>query len=245
MCTLTVIPTAAGYRLAFNRDERPTRPAAVPPAWTAVGGRGVIHPTDPESGGTWLAVNDSGLSLAVLNGNPGGPKLAGRVSRGTLIPTLADAATVWQALTRAVVNPLADFAPFRLVAVGGGVVGDLWWAGTAARLGSRVFVTRPAFFTSSGLGDAVVTPPRAALFDELFAAPPHDWPAAQDTFHRHRWPGREHVSVNMERPTARTVSAAVIEVGGGRARVRYHAAAPHEPGADTELDLPLILGGTP
>lgn len=245
MCTLTVVPTAAGYRLAFNRDERPTRPAAAPPALALVGGRAVVHPTDPESGGTWLAVNDSGLSLAVLNGNPGGPKLAGRVSRGTLIPAAADAATVWRALTAAAARPLADFAPFRLVAVGGGVVGDLWWDGAAARLGSCVFVARPALFTSSGLGDAVVTPPRAALFDELFAAPPADWPAAQDAFHRHRWPGREHVSVNMERPTARTVSVAVIEVGGGRARVRYHAAAPHELGDDSELDLPLIPGVTP
>lgn len=236
MCTLTAIPAGPGYRLAFNRDERPARAPALPPTVT---GRAVF-PVDPESGGTWLAATDTGLSLAVLNGNPRRGAPAGRVSRGRIIPGLLDATTPGEAVVRAAALALADYAPFRLVAVGGGVVADLRWDGSAAQTDSRP-LDRPVLFTSSGLGDAVVTPPRTALFDELFAAPA-DWPAAQDAFHRHAWPGREHLSVNMRRAGARTVSFAVVEVGAGCVRFVYHPAAPDEAGADTVLELPLAAG---
>lgn len=239
MCTLTVVPTGAGYRAAFNRDERPDRPAGLPPAVAWVTGVAVAAPTDPHSGGTWLAVNDRGVTLALLNGNPPGPPRPGRVSRGRVIPALADAATPAAALERAAALPLAEFAPFRLVAVGGGAVGELWWGGDAADR-TRANLTAPVLFTSSGLGDAVVAAPRAAFFAELLAA--FGPPAAQDAFHRRRLPNREHLAVNMRRPGARTVGFAVIDVTADAVTFRYQAAAPDEPGADTVLELPLAAG---
>lgn len=238
MCTLTVVPTATGYRAAFNRDERPDRAAALPPSRWAVNGAALLAPTDPASGGTWLATTDRGLTFALLNGNPGGPAAPGRVSRGRVILGVADAADPAEAVDRAAALPLADFAPFQLVVAGGGVVATLAWGGRHTR--DLVRLDRPVLFTSSGLGDAVVTPAREALFAELLAA--GDATAAQDAFHRHRWPGRGHLSVNMRRPGARTVSHAVINVTADAATVRYHAGAPDEPAADAVLELPLAAG---
>ncbi len=76
--------------------------------------------------------------------------------------------------------------------------------------------------TSSGLGDHVVEPPRRALFTRMFAgAAPDDFAAIQDAFHRHRWPDRPHLSVDMDRADAETVSLTVIELDDVSVTMRY------------------------
>ena len=60
MCTLSWLTTEAGYSVFCNRDERKTRPVAVPPAILRTGGVAYIAPIDPEGGGSWIAVNEQG-----------------------------------------------------------------------------------------------------------------------------------------------------------------------------------------
>ena len=73
MCTLSwkrsenTSSPQGDYVLLFNRDEQRSRPAAEPPKLHQTGTRKWISATDPAGGGTWLAVNQSGLSLALLN----------------------------------------------------------------------------------------------------------------------------------------------------------------------------------
>ena len=240
MCTLTAVPTATGVRVAFNRDELRSRPAARRPAVRRVGRRAAAFPTDPVSGGTWVAATDAGLVLAVLNMNPPAPPPRGSVSRGTIIPAALSAGSPWDAVFGAgVALDMRAFAPFRLVAVDRWVVADLVWDGRTAEVGSQLLAGPPAVFTSSGLGDAAVAGPRVALFRDLTAGPPAGWAAAQDVFHRHRWPDRPELSVNMCRADARTVSHAVVEVGAAAVRFAYHPDAPHRPAPDTILELPL------
>lgn len=246
MCTLTVVPLPGGrLRLAFNRDERPTRPPALPPAVRAFGGRRAVLPTDPESGGTWLGVNDAGLALAVLNVNP--PEKWVRPSprsRGHLIPALLGLDAPSDALAELErAFDYRDFAPFRLALVGRGIVAEVRWDGREPMVTSRLLGGSPLLLTSSGLGDHLVEGVRRELFDDLFAGPPDGWAAAQGEFHRHRWPGREHLSVNMARDAARTVSHAVVELGAAETTVTYHPAAPHEPGEPTVVRLPLAPVG--
>jgi hypothetical protein len=246
MCTMTVIPLSAGrVRIAFNRDERPTRTAALPPQTKAFGPRVGLLPTDPESGGTWLAVNDAALVLAVLNVTPPGkPTFAKHRSRGTIIPVLLERDSPADALARFDdLLDTTDFAPFRLVLVGNGLVADLRWDGRERMVMSRLLGGQPYLFTSSGLGDHLVEGIRREWFDTCFAAPPADWPTVQDEFHRHRWPGREHLSVDMERATARTVSRAVIDLGEGEATFHY-SAVPADPQSETVTRLPLLPGGS-
>src|SRR6266404_2165316 len=79
MCTVTFMPRRTGYCLAMNRDEKRTRPAGLPPAQRTIGGHGVIYPSEA-GGGTWIALNDSGVSFALINWY----SVAQRVSGGTL-----------------------------------------------------------------------------------------------------------------------------------------------------------------
>jgi hypothetical protein len=247
MCTLTVVPLPGGrVRLAFNRDEKRTRPVGLPPARRKFGFREAVLPTDPLSGGTWLAVNDAGLVLAVLNANP--PDLVResnpRRSRGDLIPALLECATPAAALgllEREVCY--SDFAPFRLVVIGSGVGADVRWDGRQPMVMNRLVGSTPLLFTSSGLGDHLVEGVRRELFDDLFAGPTEGWPSAQDEFHRHRWPGREHLSVNMERTDARTVSHAVIELDESGAAFVYHPDAPHRHAERHFVNLPTSTAG--
>lgn len=249
MCTLTVVPLPAGrVRVAFNRDESRTRPPGLPPARRRVGGRDAVLPTDPASGGTWLAVNDAGLVLAVLNATPPdpGPRPVPARSRGAIIPALLGYGSVAAALAeldRAVRYP--DFAPFRLVFAGGGLVADVRWDGRGPMVASRLLGGRPVLFTSSGLGDHVVEGVRRELFEGAFAGPADGWEAAQDEFHRHRWPDRPYLSVNMDRADARTVSHAVIDLADAGATVTYHPDAPNRPAARSVVRLPLAPAGVP
>jgi hypothetical protein len=246
VCTLTVIPWASGaVRIAFNRDESRTRAAGLPPTVRSFGGRSAVLPTDPLSGGTWLAVNDAGLALAVLNGNPPGrdrnaPEPSR--SRGEVIPSLLECDSPSAALLACERLDYRAFAPFRLVLIGHGLVADVRWDGREPMVMSRLVGGAPQMFTSSGLGDHLVENVRRELFDELFAPAPEAWEAAQHAFHRHRWPGREHLSVNMSRDTARTVSHSVIDLNAVEAVFAYRPDAPDQPAELTTVRLPLLPG---
>jgi len=65
MCTLTYLLTDNGYELFFNRDEQRSRLPAIPPKFNKA--KSAIYPVDPQGEGTWLAVNQQGLTLALLN----------------------------------------------------------------------------------------------------------------------------------------------------------------------------------
>jgi hypothetical protein len=248
MCTLTVVPLPDGrVRLAFNRDERRTRPPGLTPERKGFGAREAVLPTDPVSGGTWLAVNDAGLALAVLNATPpDAARLTPRRSRGEIIPALLECtspAAALRAFERTIRYP--DFAPFRLVLVGSGLAADVRWDGRQPMVMNRLIGGTPLLFTSSGLGDHLVEGVRRELFDDLFGGPAGGWEAAQDAFHRHRWPDRGHLSVNMERADARTVSHAVLELGDAGATFVYHPDAPDRAAERHVLRLPFTPAGVP
>ena len=230
MCTLTLVPHGEGrYRLAFNRDELTSRPAARPPQRLRFGGRTALLPIDPTSGGTWLAVNDAGLALALLNVNPSPPAegpARGRRSRGTIIPALLGSPTLAASLAGAARLDPSDYSPFRLVVFGRGEVAEVRSDGERFDT-RRARVAAPLLFTSSGLGDALVEGPRRRLFEEMLG-PGGDIAARQDAFHHHSWPGRTHLSVCMRRDGARTVSHAVLDLNDTAAVLTYHAGAPDE-----------------
>src|SRR5437762_13943150 len=72
VCTVSIISPGDGVlRLACNRDELWSRPDALPPRLMHFGQRQAALPIDPQSGGTWMAVNDAGLTCAILNARRG------------------------------------------------------------------------------------------------------------------------------------------------------------------------------
>jgi hypothetical protein len=222
MCTMSVIRTGRDVlRIVFNRDELLTRPPGLPPMRFRAGRHDAIMPVDPQSQGTWIAASDAGLVLAVLNVNDG-TRSVGKVSRGRIIPQLLDSCSLREAIDAA--SELVSnygFGKFRLIAIDRETCGQLRFDGRQIEI-SFGPTDLPMMFTSSGLGDSLVDPPRRKLFHQLLghAMSPR---AAQDEFHRHCWPDRPHLSVRMSRADARTVSQTLVEVAPHRVSMNYRA----------------------
>jgi uncharacterized protein with NRDE domain len=245
VCTLTIIPLpqAADLRIACNRDESRARPPARPPELRRAQLRTLIMPVDPVSDGTWIGVNDAGLAAALLNAYPAGVEAAvltrqPPLSRGTIIPTLLGSSSLDELVQRATAIDTSLFAPFRLVFADRREVVELRWAQSAMELKSREPLTRPMMFTSSGMGDELVDPPRRELFRGWFHSSA-DWPAEQDAFHRHSWPEAPELSVCMSRSDARTVSFTVVEVTTEATKLSYFPQPPNLPSAPVVVSVAL------
>lgn len=233
MCTVTLVPKAGAkhaFRMACSRDENhrradaqvPIQPAPNPHAEERL----ALMPIDPSSGGTWVAVNDAGLALTLLNDNLPDPPVGRGCSRGTVIPMLTQAATIQEAVTLAKQIQRDRMMPFRLVICDGQTL--LLWRSieTIDQADVTPWTRTPTMFTSSGLGDHLVQGPRQTLFDQWFDNDPSTHLERQRDFHRHQWPGKEHLSVNMYRKDARTVSYTVVDVESAIATLQYYAQGP-------------------
>jgi hypothetical protein len=248
VCTLTAVPLGDGRtRLAFNRDEQRARTAALPPQVRRYGQRTAVLPIDPVSDGTWVAVNDAGLVLGLLNatetpdsvchGRPGRMSAhtagtavahAARASRGTIIPALLACDTLAEAVRRSRELSAHDYSPFRLVLARSGAIAEVRSDGRQLFIEEPSPLTAPRLFTSSGLSDELVIRPRQRLFEQFFLAGA-DWAARQDAFHRHAWPDAPHLSVCMSRPDARTVSLTLVEFTASGGVMTYHPDSPDRP----------------
>jgi uncharacterized protein with NRDE domain len=230
MCTVSIVPTAGGFRLVCNRDESRSRAIASPPRIVDADGVRAVMPIDPDSGGTWVAGSEHGLAFAILNLNldtrPPGSTSA--QSRGEIIPDLLAARTVEEASEMLLGRSLESYRPFRLILAAAGIVSELRQS-PAATMCQRL--TAPVMFTSSGLGDHLVQAPRRALFDRMMSgtgADAGDLIERQDQFHAHQWPSQRHISVMMERPEASTVSRTVLLVEGDCVHMEYNAVGQQE-----------------
>lgn len=221
MCTVSVVPTEAGFRVVCNRDEQRARPVAQPPTVHHFGRTAGVWPGDPLSGGTWIGVNDAGLAMVVLN-RPSTQPRPGRqrgLSRGTIIPGLLRLTTAESAIDAVGDLPLDRFDPFTLVIVQGDVVCSVTSSEGALTSQVQMF-TKPVMFTSSSLGEEIADGPRRGLFARLVertGSPLY----GQRAFHRHRWPHMPEISVLMSRRDAATVSRTLLDVGRRGIRVHY------------------------
>ena len=234
MCTLTILhscpgeSTQRGFRLAFSRDEQRDRLSGTGPAVETAGSGRAILPRDPVGGGTWIAVNDSGLAFCLLNVNPPRSDAAARggATRGALIPRLLHLDSL-AAVEEALPGLDADIQrPHRLVVTdGSGILEAIGGGGVVEHRSHRP--KQPFMRSSSGLGDHVVEPLRREAFDRFIAS--NSWvSSSQDEFHRLRFEGRDECSIDMSRPDARTVSWTVIEVEPEAVRMIHHSAPPRD-----------------
>jgi hypothetical protein len=212
MCTVSVVPPYGdrGWRLMVNRDERRTRPAAWPPLTNRVGTTTMVSPIDSHALGTWIAATNHGLAFAVMNASPA-PLLLPRaetMSRGTVIPAVAGVGEPAEATRLLTGLPLTSIAPFRLVVTNGDEIAWGSWDGRALESAVEPLL-QPRLYASSGLGDHLVARAREELFEHLLGQERDPW-RAQDRLHVHAWPDRRHLSVNMTRVDACTVSRTTV-----------------------------------
>lgn len=223
MCTVSIVPRDDGFRLVCNRDEAVSRAVAIAPQRHDLGSTSAVFPIDPDSGGTWIGVNDNSLVMAILNRSTAQhikQRSSDLRSRGAIIPALLQHNSVPAAIRAAGEMEPTDFAPFQLVVIQGHTVSIVNWDGTLQAT-KDVVMTAPLLFTSSSFGDKPVEPPRRRLFVTSVINAPDSWLEGQWRFHRHRWPDRPDISVRMQRPGTRTVSRSAIDVSALRSTFEY------------------------
>ena len=222
MCTVSFVPTATGFRLAMNRDEKRSRVAALPPAAFKISKRRVLYPREP-SGGTWLAVNDAGLCLALINWHRIERQPVGRIeSRGEIIPALMgekDSNSIARRLRR---MPLRKKRPFRLIVSDPQNQRLIEWQWDAKSLKTQRYRWERHHWYSSGYDERAAEESRAAVCEKYSL----DTLATMRKLHASHLPKRGPFSICMHRPDAATVSYSEVSVMGRRIAMSYQAGAP-------------------
>lgn len=244
MCTVTWVHDDCGYQLFCNRDEKLTRGVANPPGLSLRDGISFLAPQDADFGGTWISVNEFGVSVCLLNGaiamdqgNSAGPSARRLKSRGLLLVGLAAAESI--AAVSALVSKadLFAYAPFTLAVLErSNRSAVIEWNGFAKAISTADEPQLP--LTSSSFDTDGVRSERRREYRRHVKLEKPD-AGALLKFHRsHRMqPGA--YSICMHRPDAETVSFSRITVTRAAAEFFYSPAAPcrQVPGQTTCLAL--------
>jgi hypothetical protein len=219
MCTVTWIREDTGYQLFCNRDEKRTRKSAEPPRLSVRNGVRFLAPADGEFGGTWIATNEFGLTLCLLNGGSG----TGVRSRGLLVLDLTVLESIEAVLKGIRTCNLSAYAPFTLLAVEPGKLpAVIGWSGS--RKGISRLEQRHFMLTSSSFDSDEVRHRRQKQYSQVTSAV--CTPGLVEEFHRSHGEAPSAYSVCMHRPDAQTVSFSHVRVSQSRSEFRYIAGAP-------------------
>lgn len=193
MCTVTFIARRNGYLLGMNRDEKLSRAVGMPPQITHREGRAILSPSEP-GGGTWIGVNDAGVTLALINWYSIPSRAVGKAfSRGEVVRSalLSDSPVALGAALE--VLPLNRVNPFRLIAVFPGDKAVVEWRWDRTSLGPREHSWKAGVWISSGFDESGAQQTRGKVFEESLR---------QTSSHGTDWLRRLHRS---HRPRTRTL----------------------------------------
>ena len=244
MCTLSWLPRADGHTFWHGRDERTTRLPGEPPNIVRRGGRRALAPRDGDAGGTWVGVNDAGLTLGLANlyppegvGEGMAPPPPGLVTRGRIIDDLLPAATAAEARELLEAMDVRMFAPFTLAVLEPRRPAELHrWDGS--RLETRTTAAPGLLLTSSGAGRRI----EEIRVREYARLAPGSPPRAEDieALHRSHLESLGADSFCMHREEAETASLTRVEVGAGGIRMTYTPGPPCRTASlePVALDLP-------
>lgn len=211
MCSVSWLVDKQGYQVFFNRDEQKRRALALPPERVRVQETDVLMPIDPVGQGSWISLNECGMTLCLLNNYQGQVPEGKLISRGQLLKSLsceADVAGVERAFKA--LN-LRHYAPFTLLAFDPSLTAScsqviaFSWDGQT----SVIAPTDSPLF-SSGVDLEKVQNYRNSLYRDLTQS---DKSFAQLLrFHTSHHPEHSHMSPCMHREDAHTVSFTYVKV---------------------------------
>lgn len=212
MCTLTWWPAPAGYDLFFNRDELDTRAPEQPPREDCVSDVRFLAPRDGDYGGTWLSVNEHGLTIALLNDYAASWRAPEpQASRGGLVLACAALTSLDDVARDVGARELAHTGPFHLFAIDAAASPlGAHWDGVRLRFARGAEV--PSFYSSSSFRTAEVVAHRQALFGTLVRCSGRSMLAQAAAFHQRHDASAGAYSVCMRRPGAATRSITHVRV---------------------------------
>jgi hypothetical protein len=226
MCTVTFIARQRGYCLGMNRDEKLTRPAALPPKKTKVNGCVVVGPSEP-GGGTWISLNDSGACFALINWY----SIAARVNqnaitRGEVVNSVSTAISPDFADASLGELSLKRINPFRLIGVFPATGELVEWRWDLKRLVRKSHRWKTQQWISSGFDEPKAQRVRGRTFQQALyqaSAGRLDW---LRRLHGSHSPRTGPFSTCMHRADAATVSYTEITVSPRDAVMHYYAGSP-------------------
>ena len=230
MCTLTwqFNESKTGYYLVFNRDELKTRQKALPPQLQQSDeGVSYIAPTDADAGGTWIAVNQFGLTVCLLNYYQAKEPQDkdNLISRGKVVQRLGVCRTIDEASAMLAAMDLSRYRGFQLVFLHEHVACYRWDTENL----QAVTPTMP--MTSSSEAADEVCAFRKMLFEQY-----HCEDSLQNLLDYHAShalpedqvpsPGGGQFSVCMHRENAQTVSQTIVQVNDQEISMAYVDGSP-------------------
>lgn len=239
MCTVSFIARKRGYALAMNRDEKLSRVAGLPPKISVAGGRKIISPSEP-GGGTWIAVNDTGATFALINRYSITARVRSNpVSRGGVVKVLRALADPSSADARFGELPLKRMNAFRLIGFFPRTKEIIEWRWNLQKLFRKAHRWQAQQWISSGHDEPKAQKIRGATFRAALRQKPAGTLAWLRRLHRSHAPERGPFSTCMHRADAATVSCTEVSVSAGVAVMKYHASAPCEAGAVSKCRMKL------
>lgn len=243
MCTVTWMRGDDGYQLFCNRDEKLSRQPSVSPKFAVCTGVRFVAPVDGDFGGTWIATNEFGVTLCLLNGaNLSGIEATKRTdkrrSRGLLIPELIEARSVVHRVRELCSRDLSQFASFTLVILERGrspVIAE--WSGRQILI--EFDGDRHLPLASSSLDGVAARRQRRKEYRRLVDAAGQPAFAPLLEFHRSHAFGPGPYSTCMHRDDAETVSFTHVRVTESGAIMSHSPSAPcgNAPAIAAELKL--------
>lgn len=235
MCTMTWFVSESGYELFFNRDEITSRSRAALPTLNAIDDIHYLSPTDTDAGGTWIAVNNHGVTVCLLNHYQFQQIATYKKwkTRGEIVRMFANTFDLDLAEQRFRALSLQDYRAFRLFLID--IKGNnrlLVWDGHEGRIERQVSTPK----SSSSVSAKEVKSLRRKHFVESGVAASK---CTQDflDYHSSHLPTKSQESVCMHRIDANTVSLSHVKVGQGMVSFAYADGPP----CQSDLGQPLEL----
>ena len=227
MCTVSWLRQSDGYLLLCNRDESHARRPALGPRPAVRNGVSLIAPMDGDHGGSWIGINQFGLTLCLLNryGYDTVEQNRRFTSRGLLLMDLMDCDRTQRVNERVNESDLGVFRPFTMVAL---TVEEpamlIEWTGTKCIIQSNAESNMP--ITSSSMKELDVIGERKKQFQKLLSQAGHLDARLLYQFHRSHLPVRGPYSVCMHREDAATVSLSAVTVTPELIEFNYSGGSP-------------------
>ncbi len=218
MCSVSWLQNNQYLSICFNRDEQKTRSCATTPKLFSQNSIQALSPIDPDGGGSWLSVNNMGITLCLLNlYEATTPSTGKKISRGQIIKKLSFVCSIDELNHWLNRQNLSKFHPFRLLFISESDKTEYQWTGIKLshhKLGN--------FATSSSFETERVTRHRMDVYHRKSIKNPQQ----QLKLHSDHQPEKSPYSICMHRKDATTVSLSHLTITQQTIHFDYWDGAP-------------------
>ncbi|MBK6940031.1 MAG: NRDE family protein [Planctomycetes bacterium] len=240
MCSVTWIRDDAGLHVFMNRDERRSRAPERPPRVFSRDGVRRIAPEDGAAGGTWIAANEHGLVVLLVNGylRDDAERTDEPRSRGRLVDEMAAARSSLELATALRASDLRPYRSFRMLALHPEDEGCVaTWDAHTLDVVDGADAHCPLL--SSSHASSAVAAARLSTWHECLAERGRDV-GLLERYHASHARGPSAFSVCMHRDDAETRSFVRVRVDARTVWLTWSPGSPCRALPSTECELPRV-----